>query len=164
MSYTHGHRKGKTMTQNVAICKKCKKMFHNISDVLICPQCMEKLEEDYKRVREYLDDNPRATKHEIAKACQVEAGQIEQWFREGKFQYVVGTSVRIPCEKCGAMISSGNLCEKCAKNKEEIIQDLSARLKESKKAKEAEESKAAAKKGKKKDGKGEKMHFINKRK
>ncbi|MCR5627466.1 MAG: flagellar protein [Lachnospiraceae bacterium] len=98
---------------DVRNCRKCGKLFNYIAGPGICPQCMEKSEEEFQKVKEYLRNNPSATVATTAEACEVEIGQIRQWLREERLTFSSAEGSDLTCEKCGKPIISGRFCEAC---------------------------------------------------
>lgn len=134
---------------NVRNCRKCGKLFNYISGMPICPACKDKLEEKFQAVKKYIRENRLAGIKEIAEACEVEVGQIQQWIREERLEFTEDSPVKIPCENCGAMIRSGKYCEKC---KREMTNNLSSAI---------EKPKATYVEPKKPQSTGNKMRFLD---
>lgn len=134
---------------NVRNCRKCGKLFNHIAGYPICPACKDKLEATFQVVKKYIRDNPHADIKEVSDACEVEPAQIHQWIREDRLEFTADSPVKIPCEKCGAMIRSGKYCEKC---KGEMTKNLSSVLDKPKRNADAP---------KKVDPSGNKMRFLD---
>lgn len=134
---------------NVRNCRKCGKLFNHISGVPVCPACKEKLEEKFQEVKKYIRENRMADIKEVAEACEVDTGQIQQWIREERLEFTADSPVKIPCENCGAMIRSGKYCEKC---KREMTNNLSSVM---------EKPKAVLVEPKKPQSTGNKMRFLD---
>lgn len=98
---------------NVRNCKKCGKLFNYISGLPICQGCREKNEEVFQTVKKYIRENPRADIREVSAECEVETAQIQQWIREERLEFTEDSPIKLPCEKCGALIRAGKYCEKC---------------------------------------------------
>ncbi len=79
----------------------------------LCPACMQKLEEKFSQVKDYLEDNPHATIPEIAKDNEVSTRQIEQWVREERLYFSDDSPYGIGCERCGKIIKTGRFCDSC---------------------------------------------------
>ena len=95
-------------------CKNCGRLYNYIGGVYrLCPACMQKLEEKFSQVKDYLEDNPHATIPEIAKDNDVSTRQIEQWIREERLSFSDDSPIGIACEVCGATIRTGRYCERC---------------------------------------------------
>ena len=83
---------------NVRNCRKCGKLFNYISGMPICPACKDLLEEKFQTVKKYIRENRLADIKEVAEACEVEVGQIQQWIREERLEFTEDSPVKIPCE------------------------------------------------------------------
>lgn len=94
-------------------CPQCGKLFTYIS-INLCPHCLREDEEDFRKVKEYLYENPGAGLIELAEATEVDESKIIRWIREGRLEDKKFTGLLIPCERCGTQISSGRYCASCA--------------------------------------------------
>lgn len=134
---------------NVRNCRKCGRLFNYVSGMPICPQCKDQLEQKFQEVKKYIREHRMADIKEVAEACEVEPGQIQQWIREDRLEFTEDSPVKIPCENCGAMIRSGKYCEKC---KKEMTNNLSSAIEKPKPVKEEP---------KKIQSSGSKMRFLD---
>ena len=98
---------------NVRNCRKCGKMFNYVMGPMICPACRDALEEKFKEVKTYIQDHKNVGIKEVARECDVEVSQIQQWLREERLQLSEGSRIQLHCENCGCDILSGRFCEKC---------------------------------------------------
>ena len=94
-------------------CRKCGRIFNYVMGPTICPDCQKKQEEKFKEVKKYISENHSANIPQIAKECEVEVSQIQQWIREERLEFSTDSDLGIPCENCGAMIRTGRYCAKC---------------------------------------------------
>lgn len=95
-------------------CRGCGRLFSYIGGgSLLCPVCVDALEEKFKIAKEYIKENKGANVHEVAAAADVSVKQIEKWVREERLIFAADSLVGIECEKCGAMIRSGRFCDAC---------------------------------------------------
>lgn len=94
-------------------CEICGLLFQKVRSS-ICPRCVEKLEEDMKKVRRFLRVNPNKTVEEIAEATEVEEEIIIRFIQEGNIQVAKPPeSVKRNCVGCGVPIMNGERCPKC---------------------------------------------------
>lgn len=98
---------------NVRNCRKCGKLFNYIAGPVTCPACREALEAKFNEVKKYIEEHPMVGINEVARECDVEIAQIQQWLREERLQFAEGSMVQLQCESCGASIRSGRFCDKC---------------------------------------------------
>lgn len=106
---------------NVVNCRKCGKLFNYIAGPQTCPMCKEKNEEKFREVKKYIQQNRRASMQMVCEECDVEPGQIQTWIRQERLQFAEDSPIKVNCEKCGCMISSGRYCDKC---KNDMSRDL----------------------------------------
>ncbi|MCR4591297.1 MAG: flagellar protein [Lachnospiraceae bacterium] len=132
---------------DVKNCKKCGKMFNYVSGPVICPICAEKAEEDFQKVKEYIEKNPGASVAITAEACEVEVAQIRQWLKDERLTFTSADGSDLTCEKCGTPILSGRFCDKC---KNEVTRGLADAIKKPDAPKPAPKSGPA----------GNKMRFL----
>jgi len=115
---------------NVRNCRNCGKIFNYLSGPLICPACKEALEEKFKEVKKYVQDNRGVTIHDVAEACDVNPQQIRQWVREERLEFAQGGVTGISCEKCGTPIPTGRFCPKCKAEMTNNLQSVMPKKKE----------------------------------
>lgn len=106
---------------NVVNCRKCGKLFNYIAGPQTCPMCREKNEEKFQEVKKFIQQNRRASMQIVCEECDVEPGQIQAWIRQERLQFAEDSPIKVSCEKCGCMISSGRYCDKC---KNDMSRDL----------------------------------------
>ncbi|MBO4336704.1 MAG: flagellar protein [Lachnospiraceae bacterium] len=79
----------------------------------ICPECVKALEEKFQEVRKYVQQNGRVDMESICNDCNVDTAQVQQWIRQERLQFSNDSPIKVSCEKCGKMISSGRFCAEC---------------------------------------------------
>ncbi|TDX51639.1 hypothetical protein [Orenia marismortui] len=65
-------------------CKNCKHIFINTGNSL-CPKCLEEEGENFKKIRDYLWENPGSNSKNIHENTDVPLKIIRQFIREGRF-------------------------------------------------------------------------------
>lgn len=93
-------------------CTKCGRVF-SYNGVPICSRCSNTDEEDFKRVKEYLYDNPGATVMEVSEETGVSEKQILRYLRESRIEIRDENNIFLDCERCGKPIKSGRFCDTC---------------------------------------------------
>lgn len=112
----------------VASCKRCKRLFNQISNSPLCPECSKEVEASFLIVKEYLLDNPKHNIQQVSENTEVPMSLITQFLREGRIVLVKGSG--LVCERCGAEINSGKLCPKCQSEITNTVNELTKIRKE----------------------------------
>lgn len=109
---------------DVRNCRRCGKIFSYFSGPPICPVCKQLDETDFKRVKEYLYQNPGATLQQVSSELEISVDKIKRFLKEGRLE-IVGEDANLflECESCGKAIKTGRFCDECEKN---LTRDLSA--------------------------------------
>ena len=98
---------------NLRNCARCGKMFNYIGGQPICDPCKKAIEEDFQKVKQYIEENPAASLKQISEDNQVTTKQIQQWIREERLMFSKDSPIQLTCENCGELISTGRFCAKC---------------------------------------------------
>lgn len=130
-------------------CKKCNRLFQYVAGRRICPACKDEEEKEFKKLKDYLYDHPKATMLEISEATEISVSTIQHYLREGRLIITNDSPLGIECEKCGAEIKTGRFCERCAYELEMGMRMATNELKEKIKKPYANTSKT-------------KMHYLSK--
>ena len=98
---------------NIIQCSLCKKPFQSIGGK-VCVNCLEKLDEDFRVVRDYIYENKRADVDTVAEETGVPKKHIQYLLKEGRLiiEDLSGGSL-LYCEVCKKPISTGNMCDDC---------------------------------------------------
>lgn len=99
---------------DVRNCRKCGKIFNYIGRAPICSQCRELEEEDFKRVKEYLYENPGASITQVSTELEISIELIRRFLKDGRLE-IAGDegNLILECENCGKSIRSGRFCQEC---------------------------------------------------
>lgn len=92
-------------------CPECGKLFAYVSRNL-CPECIEKEEELFRRVESFLKEHGSATVQEISKATGVPESKVISFLRTGRL-VASSNSPLLECERCGRPIATGRFCDAC---------------------------------------------------
>lgn len=95
-------------------CRKCGHIFSYLGGPQICPVCKAKDEEDFKRVKQYLYENPGATISQVSAELDISVEKIKRYLKDGRLE-IVGDdgNLILECESCGKAIRSGRFCNDC---------------------------------------------------
>ncbi|HCC07444.1 MAG TPA: MerR family transcriptional regulator [Clostridiales bacterium] len=93
-------------------CRKCGKVFSYTGNIH-CPECVEKEEEEFKMVKDYIYDHPKCSVYEVSEITGVAVRNIVNFLKQDRLESVEGLSSLLVCEKCGQSIKSGRYCPKC---------------------------------------------------
>lgn len=94
-------------------CIRCGKVFAYTYNP-VCNKCLEKEEEEFKRVKEHIYDNPGSTAFEVSEATGVSVEKIMKFLREERLELSSeNANLFLECESCGRPIKSGRYCEEC---------------------------------------------------
>ncbi len=99
------------MAGKIKNCPMCGKLFSDTGHK-VCMDCYEKILEKEHEVVEYVRDHRGAKIPEICEATGAPSGMIKKMIREGRFEQI-GVKMTYPCEKCGAPILTGKICQQC---------------------------------------------------
>lgn len=113
-------------------CSKCNRIFAYTGSEL-CSRCAKSDENDFKKVKDYLYDNPGATIIEVSKETGIDEKKILRYLRESRIEIREEDNLLLDCERCGAPIRMGRFCESCvAKMQKEFSSVLKPKKEESK--------------------------------
>ncbi|MBQ8030093.1 MAG: flagellar protein [Butyrivibrio sp.] len=111
---------------NLRNCARCGKMFNYVAGPVICEPCKKLAEEDFQKVKQYIQDNPRASLKQISEDNEVTTKQIQQWIREERLMFSKDSPIQLLCEKCGEPITTGRFCAKCKTSMANTLNDTVA--------------------------------------
>ena len=118
-------------------CKQCGRLYNYYLGQNLCPGCVQKLDDKFQEVKEYIYDHQGAGISEVSEACDVSVNQIKQWVREERLEFTVGSVTGLNCEGCGQPIHTGRFCKNC---KNQMIQGFESAYPEKTKENEVKES------------------------
>jgi flagellar operon protein (TIGR03826 family) len=118
-------------------CPKCNGIFVKTKFREICENCWKEEENAYDTVYKFIRkrENRAATITQVVEATGVEEELLLKFIRTGRLKLTQFPNLGYPCDKCGAIIREGKLCENCA---DELRQELDSYQKEEERKKEIE--------------------------
>lgn len=96
-------------------CRYCKKFFNAIYTETLCPNCSKELDNLYKEVKEFVQDNKGSTIVDVVKYFNhplITERQLKRWIKEDRLQFE-GEYTGLFCRTCGKTIISGEICDDC---------------------------------------------------
>lgn len=93
-------------------CSRCG-MIYAYDGFNICMKCRRQDEEDFQKVKEYIDENPGATITQVTEETEVDSKKIIEFLRQGRLEIRDENNLLLNCERCGTSIKTGRFCEKC---------------------------------------------------
>ena len=96
----------------MANCVRCKKVFPRFNDP-ICDECKKKDEDLFKKVKDFLDDNPSSTVMRLSEVSGASPKKIMTWLREGRLELADAEGSELRCRQCGVALTSGSFCDSC---------------------------------------------------
>ena len=99
---------------NIVQCRMCRKPFDSIGGK-ICPECLQKIDKDYVKIRDYIYEHKRADVDTVAEETEVDKAVILYLIKEGRVTLGGAGSGAgaLLCEVCKKPISSGRMCTQC---------------------------------------------------
>jgi flagellar operon protein (TIGR03826 family) len=94
-------------------CRRCGRMYNYLGGPPICIDCKNADEEVFKKVKDYLYDNPGATLSQVAMDLDVSVEKIKMFLKEGRLEITDDSNIVLECERCGKSIKTGRFCKEC---------------------------------------------------
>lgn len=114
-------------------CTKCNRTFGADVGQELCTKCSaDYMEEDFRRIRDYLYDYPGADVKEVAEATGASELVILRLLKEGRIEIVKDKTLIRRCEKCKKIVQTGRICPECKNSLAQDLKDLASSLKASK--------------------------------
>lgn len=115
---------------DVRNCKKCGKIYNYIGGSPICSQCRELEEEDFKKVKNYLYENPGSSITQVSTELEISIELIRRFLKDGRLE-ITGEdgNLILECENCGKSIKSGRYCPECERNLASVFKSAANQMK-----------------------------------
>lgn len=111
----------------LAKCKRCGKIFNKILEKDVCPECLNKEEEEFQKVKNFFRKHPRVKLEEASQETGVDKKVILQFLKEGRLQLSLSEDEFLReglfCERCGKPILQGKLCVECRQKLGLLVSD-----------------------------------------
>ncbi len=109
---------------NLRNCSRCGKLYV-FSGQQLCPDCFKEQEDDFEKVRAYLQEHPGANLEQVHQATGVDRSTILHFMRTGRLTAREGFAKELCCERCGRPLASGRLCTECRSELSRRLKDAS---------------------------------------
>lgn len=127
------------LLDNIVQCQMCRKPFQRYGSGKICGECLEQIEIDFRKIRDYMYDNPgRISVGKLVEETEVPEKIVLHLIRENRLEIMDSSGGGLVCQMCKTPISSGAMCEKCASK---LAQSLDKAVAKPTKPESAEEAK-----------------------
>ena len=100
------------MAGNIRNCKRCGKLFL-YAGVPICPDCLGKEDEQFRKVKHYIDEHKGAGVQETSDETGVPVDVVVEFLRQGLLATGSGADGQLVCMVCKKPITRGRLCPRC---------------------------------------------------
>ena len=100
------------MAGNIRNCKRCGKIFL-YAGVPICPECLAKEDQQFVKVKHYIDEHSGAGVQETSDETGVPLDVVVEFLRQGLLVTGSGAAGPLACMVCKKPITRGRLCPKC---------------------------------------------------
>jgi flagellar operon protein (TIGR03826 family) len=99
-------------------CPRCNALFVKNKIREVCENCFKEDEKMYDTVYQFLRkrENRAATMQTVIEVTGVDEELLYKWVKRGRIQTKLFPNLGYPCDKCGKIINSGKLCDKCSSN------------------------------------------------
>ena len=96
-------------------CEQCGRVFNTTGFFKVCQVCLERDEQDFSKIKEYLSVHPCAKIFEVVSDLSMPLKKIKRYLRESRLEIIEKTNHFLFCEMCGKPIRSGQYCDECYK-------------------------------------------------
>jgi len=119
-------------------CPTCGALFVKSTIRDVCETCYREEEEAFELVNKFIKkrENRTASMLQVVEQTGVSDDLIIKFIKKGRLQLIHFPNLGYPCEKCGAVIRSGTLCDSC---KLELKKEIEQFTQEEMRRKELEE-------------------------
>lgn len=109
-------------------CPTCGNFFNYTGIRDVCVACAQVEEKKYEEVYRFLRkrENRAATVDRIVEETGVDEELLYKWVRRGRLQPALFPNLGYPCERCGGITQSGNICESCTTELQRDLKEFDA--------------------------------------
>jgi ribosomal protein L32 len=96
-------------------CKFCGRLFDSFNLTKACPECSVKLESDFQRIKEHIEEFPDDTAMKVCEVLGIDMAVVTHFLKEERLILRNrDAKSMLSCEMCGKPIYTGRYCEDCA--------------------------------------------------
>ena len=95
------------------LCEICHRPLPSNYEDTLCPACKE--QQLFSEVKDYIRAND-VTEYDVATHFVIPLSLVKRWIKEGRIEYKTTEAPAITgmhCQRCGAKVTFGSLCQKC---------------------------------------------------
>lgn len=108
-------------------CKLCSKIYTYTGNTF-CPNCVREVDKHFRTVKDFLYKNPNLTITEVVDQTGIDERIVLYFLREGRLEMSTAGDF-LKCETCGASITTGRICSKCANGLSAVFDGVVAKQK-----------------------------------
>jgi hypothetical protein len=94
-------------------CINCHTSFVSVTESKICLKCLKEDDIIFKKIKDFLYDNPGATMLEVSSTFDISTKKIIKFLRDGRLEIIGDSNFILECESCGRPIKTEYLCNDC---------------------------------------------------
>lgn len=95
-------------------CKFCGKTFQSFALNKVCNECDNDMERQFKIIKAYLQEFPKATVAEVCKELDIPTALVKYYLREERLEILSNSgNYFLKCNMCNKPISKGRYCFEC---------------------------------------------------
>ena len=69
-------------------CKECNCTFQYVTSEQLCLSCSQKNESEFRRIKEFLKDNPKSSVSLVATSLEINVSHIQKFIDEGRLEII----------------------------------------------------------------------------
>ena len=115
------------LRQKLNYCPVCGKLYA-VNAAKMCERCLQKEDEKIILAAEYLENHPNATLTELMDVTKIHKNTIIRMAKSGMLGEEMEDAITHPCRRCGAPITRGDFCPRCAAMLSGTLNELQGRV------------------------------------
>lgn len=115
------------LRQKLNYCPVCGKLYA-VNAAKMCERCLKKEDEKIILAAEYLENHPNATLAEVMEVTKIHKNTIIRMAKSGMLGEEFEDAITHPCRRCGAPITRGDFCPRCAAMLSGTLSELQGRV------------------------------------